>query len=296
MRLSVGSQAGVKRFPPWLHKRVRQSEELAPVLEVLKELGLVTVCQEAHCPNLGECFAGGTATFMILGRICTRGCTFCAVAKGVPLPPDPEEPLRVAQAAERMGLRHVVVTSVTRDDLPDGGSRQFARTICVVRERCDATVEVLVPDFLGRKEDIDRVLDAGPYVFNHNVETVPRLYPQVRPQADYGRSLHVLKRASESGKPLLVKSGLMVGLGEREEELEAVFGDLLEAGCQMLTIGQYLRPSAGHHPVVEFIEPERFQLLKERALQMGFRAVASGPFVRSSYRAAELARLAQVPS
>ena len=291
MRSHVGSQTGVRRFPPWLRKRALPGEQIAPVLDVLKELGLATVCQEAHCPNLGECFASGTATFMILGRVCTRGCTFCAVAGGVPVPPDPDEPLRVAQAAGRMGLRHVVVTSVTRDDLPDGGSEQFARTIRAVHEHCGAAVEVLVPDFRGREEDIDRVLDAAPEVFNHNVETVPRLYPQVRPQADYARSLSVLGRARGSGSP--VKSGLMVGMGEREDELVAVFDDLLEAGCQLLTIGQYLSPSPGHYPVAEFVEPQRFQRLKERAVAMGFRAVASGPFVRSSHRAAELARLAQ---
>jgi len=286
---SGSTQIGVRRFPAWLRKRVPSSEQMKQVKEVLAGLRLTTVCQEARCPNLGECFAAGTATFMILGDICCRGCTFCAVKKGKPLPPDPDEPRRVAEAAARMGLRHVVVTSVTRDDLPDGGSGHFALTVRAIHERCRAAVEVLTPDFQGRNEDIDRVLAAGPEVFNHNVETVPRLYPEVRPQADYERSLRVLKRARHGGKRLLIKSGIMVGLGEREDELVAVFGDLAEAGCQMLTIGQYLPPSPAHHRVVEFVEPERFRLLKEHALRMGFKAVASGPFVRSSYKAEEMA-------
>ncbi len=284
-----GAAGGAKpRFPAWLKKRLPARDRVEPVLALLKELGLSTVCQEAHCPNTGECFARGTATFMILGRVCTRDCTFCAIPGGRPQPPDPDEPRRVALAAQRLGLRHVVVTSVTRDDLPDGGSSQFAATIRALHEGASATVEVLTPDFGGRREDIDRVLDAAPEVFNHNVETVARLYPEVRPQADYGRSLAVLARAAGSGAAPIVKSGLMLGLGEREDEVRAVLADLRRAGCRVVTLGQYLAPSAAHHPVVEFVEPDRFEHLGALALEMGFEAAPSGPFVRSSYRAEEI--------
>lgn len=276
-----------RKFPPWLSKRLPREEELAEVRGMLEDLHLATVCQEARCPNQCECFARGTATFMILGRTCTRGCTFCAVHGGCPEDLDLEEPGRVAEAAERLGLRHVVVTSVTRDDLPDGGSAQFARTIRAIHERCGATVEVLTPDFQGRTEDIDRVADAHPDIFNHNVETVPRLYPEVRPEADYRRSLDLLERVA--GRGLVAKSGLMLGLGEREEEILRVMEDLREAGCRALTLGQYLRPSEAHHEVVEFVTPEQFDRLRRRGLQMGFDGVAGGPFVRSSYNAGELA-------
>jgi len=276
-----------RKFPPWLTKRLPRSEELAPVQDALRELRLATVCQEARCPNLHECFARGTATFMILGRTCTRRCTFCAVRSGGPERVDVGEPARVAEAAERLALRHVVVTSVTRDDLPDGGSGQFAETIRAVRGRCRASIEVLTPDFRGSNEDIDRVATERPDVFNHNIETVPRLYAEVRPQADYARSLALLARVAAQG--LVSKSGLMLGLGEREDEVEAVLEDLRRAGCRAVTIGQYLSPSAGHHPVMEFVTPERFESLRQKALAMGFDGVASGPFVRSSYNAGKLA-------
>lgn len=278
----------VRRLPPWLKKRVPRGEELAPVLDVLRELRLATVCQEAHCPNLGECFARGIATFMILGDTCTRACTFCAVRKGLPVPVDPDEPERVAEAVKRMRLHHVVVTSVTRDDLPDGGSEHFARTVRAVHDRCRATVEVLTPDFGGRREDVDRVAASRPEVYNHNVETVPRLYPDVRPQADYGRSLALLCRVAELG--IVGKSGLMLGLGEREEEVRKVLADLREVGCRAVTLGQYLRPSPRHHPVVEFVPPEKFDWLRDLALEMGFDGVAGGPFVRSSYGAGRMAK------
>jgi len=278
-----------KRLPPWLKKRLPPGGKTEPVHALLRGLRLNTVCQEAHCPNMGECFAKGTATFMILGDVCTRDCTFCAVRHGQAGPPDPEEPRRVAEAVRHLRLRHVVVTSVTRDDLPDGGSEHFARTVRAVHELARASVEVLIPDFEGRHCDVDRVLDAGPEVFNHNVETVPRLYPEVRPQADYRRSLDVLSRAAERTGGVITKSGLMLGLGEREDEVLGLLADLRAAGCQVVTIGQYLAPSAAHHPVVEFIHPDRFEHLREQAEAMGFRAVASGPFVRSSYGAAELA-------
>jgi len=275
------------RFPPWLRRRLPSPAAMARVVGALRELGLATVCEQARCPNRGECFAAGTATFMILGTTCTRACTFCAVAKGRPAPPDPGEPERVAEAAARLGLRHVVVTSVTRDDLPDGGSGQFARTIHAIRRRCEATVEVLTPDFQGRPEQIDTVALARPDVFNHNVETVPRLYPEVRPGADYRRSLELLRRVAERG--LLGKSGLMLGLGEKPHEVEQVLRDLREVGCRAVTLGQYLQPSPEHHRVVEFVPPERFEQMRQMALGMGFAAVASGPFVRSSYGAARLA-------
>jgi lipoic acid synthetase len=226
---------------------------------------------------------------MILGDVCSRNCRFCAVATGETTGPDPDEPRRVARAVEEMGLDYAVVTSVTRDDLPDGGSAHFAETIRCIRRKTVAGVEVLVPDFEGRAEDIDRVLQARPRVFNHNVETVPRLYPRVRPDAEYERSLRVLTRTAEREVGPPVKSGLMVGLGESEEELLRVFEQLLDAGCRMLTIGQYLQPSEEHHPVEEFVRPERFRALRDEALRLGFDAVASGPFVRSSYRARELA-------
>jgi lipoic acid synthetase len=277
------------RFPPWLKVRLPAPARTEPVARLLDELGLNTVCREAHCPNRGECYACGTATFMVLGSVCTRGCTFCAVHGGIPVPPDPDEPRRVAEAALRLGLRHVVVTSVTRDDLPDGGSAHFATVIRALHDRTAATVEVLTPDFEGRRADVDRVLDAAPDVFNHNVETVPRLYGEVRPQADYARSLGVLSAAAQHPAGVVTKSGLMLGLGEREEEVLAVLGDLRRAGCRAVTLGQYLAPSAAHHPVVDFVRPERFEEYGRRAREKGFDAVASAPLVRSSYGAAELA-------
>ncbi|MDP6438359.1 MAG: lipoyl synthase [Candidatus Brocadiia bacterium] len=279
-------KASAKKFPPWIKKRVGDRGVAEPVLRTLRELDLATVCQEAHCPNMCECFARGTATFMILGRQCTRRCTFCAVEKGSPVAPDPEEPGRVAEAAHRLGLRHVVVTSVTRDDLPDGGSEQFARTVRAVHECCGSTVEVLTPDFLGRPEDIDRVASAGPEVYNHNVETVPRLYAEVRPGADYARSLGLLERVAAGGP--IGKSGMMLGLGESQEEVMGVLADLRRVGCAAVTLGQYLQPSPRHHPVVEFIQPTQFARYEQAARKMGFEGVASRPFARSSYQAGRM--------
>ena len=277
------------RFPPWLKVRLPAPARTEPVARLLDELGLSTVCREAHCPNRGECYACGTATFMVLGSVCTRGCTFCAVHGGTPQPPEPDEPRRVAEAARRLGLRHVVVTSVTRDDLPDGGSAHFASVIRALHEHTPATVEVLTPDFEGRRADVERVLDAAPEVFNHNVETVPRLYAEVRPQADYARSLGVLSAAAAHPAGAVTKSGLMLGLGEREDEVMSVLADLRRVGCRAVTLGQYLAPSVDHHPVVEFVRPEQFEEYGRRAREMGFDAVASAPLVRSSYGAAELA-------
>lgn len=272
------------RLPGWLRRRM-PAEGYGATRAVLARLALNTVCDGANCPNQGECFSRGTATFMIMGSVCTRSCTFCAVPEcAAPGPLDEGEPERVAEAAAALGLRHVVVTSVTRDDLPDGGAVHFARTIAAIRRRCpEATVEVLVPDFAGSVSALDTVLGAGPDVLNHNVETVPRLYPEVRPQADYTRSLALLERAGRAG--FVTKSGFMLGLGEREEEVERVLQDLRSAGVAVVTIGQYLAPSPLHHPVVEFVEPGRFGEWERRARRMGFAAVAAGPFVRSSYMA-----------
>jgi len=278
-------------LPPWIRRRFPPQEEWERVERLLRSLSLHTVCESARCPNLGECFRRGTATFLILGDTCTRSCRFCAVKKGIPLPPDPEEPRRVAEAARTLSLHHVVVTSVTRDDLPDGGAEHFAKTIRAIRECLpQATVEVLVPDFQGSAEALEVVLAARPDVLNHNVETVPRLYSLVRPQADYARSLELLRRTRARYPGVLVKSGLMVGLGETQKEVEAVLWDLKEAGCDVVTIGQYLRPTAWHLPVVAYVPPEVFAHYREYALRLGFRGVASGPFVRSSYRAEEFVR------
>jgi lipoic acid synthetase len=275
------------KHPPWLHLRAANPEAVQGMEERLRDQRLGTVCQSAHCPNLGECFSRGTATFMILGTVCTRRCRFCAVQKGDPTPPDLDEPERVANAAEAMGLQYVVVTSVTRDDLPDGGAGQFAATIRRIRARCpEALVEVLVPDFTGDPAAIDIVAEARPDVFNHNVETVPRLYESVRPQADYRRSLAVLARAAERG--LATKSGLMLGLGETSREIRETLVDLRRANCALLTLGQYLAPSDAHVPIHRYLTPEEFQRWGEIAKEMGFREVASGPLVRSSYRADEM--------
>jgi len=243
---------------------------------------------------MGECFASGTATFMILGNVCTRSCRFCAVQKGEPAALDGTEPDRLALAAKELGLSHVVVTSVTRDDLEDGGAAHFAAVIRALRQHNpQATVEVLVPDFMGRPESVRKVVDAGPDVFNHNVETVPSLYPKVRPEANYERSITVLRLAKALQSSMLTKSGIMVGLGERSEEVEEVMRELRRAECDILTIGQYLSPSANHLPVVEFIEPHRFERYRRLGESLGFKAVASGPFLRSSYDAAKVRKEAE---
>lgn len=278
-------QTRLVHHPPWIRVRLAQGPNYQEVKGLLAGLGLHTVCQEAHCPNMGECFESRTATFLILGPVCTRNCRFCAVDGGQPLPLDPLEPRRVAEAVRILGLRYAVVTSVTRDDLPDGGAAQFARTIRAIRQECPGCgVEVLIPDFQGSAEALGAVLEAGPDVLNHNVETVSRLYPLVRPQANYGRSLGLLKRAREIGNGL-TKSGLMVGLGETWEEVLAVIADLREAGCDLLTIGQYLRPSPQHLPIHRYYTPEEFERLAEEGRALGFRHVEAAPLVRSSYHA-----------
>ena len=278
------------RLPPWIRIRYSGRGTQSAVNELLKSQSLHTVCQGAHCPNQHECFSRGVATFMILGDVCTRDCRFCAVTTGKPGAVDPDEPRRVAEAAARLKLRHVVVTSVTRDDLPDGGAGHFADTIRSLREQIPgATIEVLTPDFAGVHRDIDTVLEAKPDVFNHNLETVRRLQKAIRPAAAYDRSLSVL--AYVAGKPQgsasrpLVKSGLMVGLGETDGEIVEAMTDLRTAGVELLTIGQYLAPSVGHAPVQRYVPPVQFDEYARRASEMGFRHVASGPMVRSSYMA-----------
>ena len=289
----------MQRRPKWLVKRLPARFE-SPVPGLLADLKLNTVCRSARCPNLSECWAKRTATFMILGEICTRDCRFCAVGRasaafgtgGEPEAVDEAEPARVAEAVRRLGLRFVVVTSVTRDDLSDGGAAHFARTVRAIHET-GAKAEVLVPDFKGRASDVHTVIDSAPEVFGHNVETVPRMYETVRPGADYARSLCVLEEAARNGQDgLVVKSGLMLGLGETTEEVERVMNDLFSAGVRVLPLGQYLSPDSTRLPVAEYIAPERFEEYASRAREYGFRAVAAGPFVRSSYRAAEVWRTA----
>ena len=273
-------------FPEWLKVRLPGDGGQGPVSQVIRQHNLRTVCRSAACPNIGHCYGSGTATFLILGGVCTRACRFCAVPGGLPAAPDPEEPAQLTAAAKELGLRHVVITSVSRDDLPDGGAAHFAA--CIRRlhaELPELSVEVLVPDFQGCQAAAAQVLYERPEVFNHNIETVPRLYPTVRPAADYRCSLAVLRQAAGHGG--MIKSGLMVGLGESEEEVIAVLHDLWAAGVTMLTIGQYLRPSASHMAVAKFVHPDQFANYAALAEQIGFTQVASGPLVRSSYQAAE---------
>lgn len=271
------------RLPPWLKKRVICGGSTHRVSLALEKFQLKTVCQEALCPNIIECFTRGSATFIILGENCTRACGFCGVKKGLPRDVEEDEPERLARAVRLMGLRHAVVTSVTRDDLSDGGSGHFSRVILALKRCKGLKIEVLVPDFRGVWDDVQRVLDAGPHVFAHNVETVPRLHPSVRPEAHYERSLRVLDFANNACKNIRIKSGLMLGLGERKGEVLEVLKDLLRVGCEMVTIGQYLRPSKNHLPVQRFLEPEEFKEYEETARALGFPEVFSGPFVRSSY-------------
>lgn len=278
--------------PEWLKKSYQGCGAIEDMESRLNRLHLATVCQSAHCPNLGECFNRGTATFMIMGERCTRNCRFCAVPHGPKEGLDPDEPRHLAEAAAELNLRHVVVTSVTRDDLPDGGAAHFAAVIAKLREKLPRTsVEVLVPDFQGSSEALETVCQARPDVFNHNVETVPRLYKAVRPQANYRQSLGVLSFAAGWG--LTAKSGIMLGLGERDVEIRQVLADLLDAGCTYLTLGQYLAPSAKHAPVEKFVTPEEFDAWGEEARRMGFTEVASGPLVRSSYMADRMHRPGQ---
>lgn len=277
----------MERKPEWLRVRYNQ-EAVAEVAQLMGELKLNTVCKEANCPNLGECYRKHTATFMILGSQCTRNCRFCNVTPGHPLPPDPEEPENVAAAAKKLGLRHVVLTCPTRDDLPDGGAEQFARTVRAIRAACPGvTVETLISDMQMNTAALDVVIEAHPEVLNHNVETVRALQKAVRPQADYERSLAVLRYCKEKDPSLLTKTGFMVGLGETEEQIGELMDDVLAVGCDILTIGQYLQPSPEHYPLARYASPEDFARYKEMALDKGFRYVASAPLARSSYKAWE---------
>ena len=277
----INKRAGHR--PEWLRIRVPGGLDQLPVARLMNDLALNTVCQEARCPNIFECWNAGTATFMILGEICTRRCTFCAVGRGKPLLADPDEPRRVAEAVEKMGVKHCVITMVNRDDMADGGAEHVARTIAAVREQTGAAVEVLISDLEGNREALQIVIDARPDVLAHNVETIPRLYPQVRPVAKYRQSLDVLRWSHEAG--MLTKSSLMLGLGENEEEALAVACDLRDAGVDIFTMGQYLAPTGHNHPVRRYYTPEEFAELGRRALAMGFRHVESAPLVRSSYMA-----------
>ncbi len=286
--LTADAPPAVGPRPDWLKVKLQPNPNFYELKRLMREQGLHTICEEARCPNITECWGNRTASFLILGDVCTRNCGFCSVTTGRPLGLDWGEPARLAAAVEKLGLRHIVVTSVTRDDLPDGGAIIFAMTIRKLRERVpDCGVEVLIPDFQGNWEALKLVLDARPDILNHNMETVPRLYRRVRPKAIYRQSLELLGRAKALAPEVLTKSGLMVGLGETEAELLGVFEDLRRREVDILTIGQYLRPTLSHLPVERYYRPEEFARLKERASAMGFRHVESGPLVRSSYHAHE---------
>lgn len=279
------------RLPEWLKVRTGKARLAARVQNIISEARLNTVCQSARCPNIGECFGAGTATFLLMGPCCSRNCGFCAVKSGAPQPLDPDEPARVAQTVASMGLSYVVLTSVTRDDLPDGGASHFAETIRAIKVlNPNARVEVLVPDFQGDEDSLRVVLEAGPHVFNHNVETVRRLQPLVRPQASYERSLEVLRRATHIAPTIPTKSGLMVGLGETDAEIVETLRDLVHIRVSTITIGQYLRPSSRHLPVHRFVHPRQFENYKQVGEAMGLKQVVAGPFVRSSYHAKQVAQ------
>jgi len=291
--IAADERAPALRLPRWLKRNVPKGNANHFTAGLLEALGLETVCDNAKCPNRMECYAQKTATFMILGNVCTRPCGFCAVERGRPAAPAADEPARLAEAAARLGLAHVVITSVTRDDLPDGGAEHFYQCVLAVRQRTGARVEVLTPDFVHNRAALDRVIDAVPEVFNHNTETVPRLYRAVRgPKSDFRWTLALLRRVKERRPEIQTKSGLMLGLGETHDELFDTLAALREAGCDLLTLGQYLMPSsrlADHYlPVVRYVPPEEFEWLGRMARQMGFAQVASGPFVRSSYHAREM--------
>jgi lipoyl synthase len=281
------SKAVIPKRPPWLTVRISSGGRAANVAGVLEKHGLVTVCREARCPNVGECWGEGTATVLVLGDACTRGCSFCSVKPGTPGAPDPSEPGRVAAAASELGWSHLVVTSVTRDDLPDGGAGHFAAVVRELRKLSPPpAVELLVPDFAGSEEALRTVVEARPDLLAHNLETVPRLYSSVRPGASYDRSLELLRRASGIDPALMLKSGLMVGMGETKEEVIAVMEDLFRTGCRSVTVGQYLSPSRNHLRIVRYLAVEEFEELGDAARKIGFARVASGPLVRSSYKAA----------
>jgi lipoic acid synthetase len=288
---ALATVAPGRRLPRWLKRNVPLGNADFRTARVLADLRLETVCEQAKCPNRMECWSQQTATFMILGAVCTRPCGFCSVSKGKTAPLAADEPERLAEAAERLGLRHVVITSVTRDDLPDGGAEHFYRSVLAVRARTGATVEVLTPDFLGKPGALERVVEAAPEVFNHNTETVPRLYRPVRGRkSDYRWTLQLLRHVKRLNPAIRTKSGLMLGLGETRTELFDTLSDLRDAGCDFLTLGQYLQPSPAHLPVVRYVPPAEFDELGTAARRLGFAQVACGPFVRSSYHAREMAQ------
>ncbi|MEZ6128239.1 MAG: lipoyl synthase [Planctomycetaceae bacterium] len=285
--IELTSELPKRRLPKWL-KRPLPQPGMAFTDDVISDLKLETVCESAKCPNRSECWSQKTATFMIGGNVCTRPCGFCSVPKGKTIALEIDEPERVAEAAARLGLKYVVITSVTRDDLSDGGADHWYETVLAVRNRTGAQVEVLTPDFLGNRTAISRVIEARPDVFNHNTETVPRLYHKVRRNADYQRTLDLLKQVKAEAPDMPTKSGLMLGLGETRDELMDVFADLRRVGCDMITLGQYLQPTPQHLPVDRFVPPDEFDEIGELCRSLGFRMVASGPFVRSSYHAGEM--------
>lgn len=275
-----------QRKPDWLKVRLHNTKELNYVKKTLQSLKLHTVCEEANCPNRLECYSSRTATFMILGNTCTRHCKFCNVGDGCPTPVDPEEPSRVAEAVKALNLEYAVITSVTRDDLDDGGAAHFKAVIEAIRTLTPKVkIEVLIPDFQGNEDALGLIIEAKPDVINHNIETVPRLYENIRPEAKYEQSLELIQRVKNSSASIMTKSGIMLGLGENESEVKAVIADLRNAGCDILTVGQYLPPSKAHAPLVEYITPEKFKEYEILATELGYHGVASGPLVRSSYNA-----------
>src|SRR3954453_17700062 len=288
LMISLPTLAPAPRLPEWLRKPLPAGNGNFFTHHLIDELRLTTVCEEARCPNRAECWSRRTATFMVMGDTCTRPCGFCSVHKGTPNLLEDDEPARVAEAALRLGLKHVVITSVTRDDLPDGGADHFRRCILAVRERTGSAVEVLTPDFMGDLGAVDIILSAAPEVYNHNMETVPRLYRKVRGRAAYQRSLDLLAHVKERSPETVTKSGLMLGIGETTEELFEVLADLRSVGCDPLTLGQYLAPTLKHIPVARFVPPAEFDWLAELARTLGFRKVVAGPFVRSSYHTDEM--------
>lgn len=277
--------------PLWLRKRLTLDKEVDEINRLIHRFSLNTVCQEAMCPNQGECFKKRTATFLIMGKVCTRNCAFCAIGHGIPEEIDPDETINLAQAVLQLHLKYAVVTSVTRDDLPDGGARHYAKTTLGIKRLNPGTkIELLIPDFKGSIDSLNIVINSCPDVLNHNLETVPSLYSFIRPKADYNRSIQLLRNVKLINPNTITKSGIMLGLGEKENEVLGLFDDLTYAGCDILTIGQYLQPSPEHYPVMEYIHPYMFTFYENEARKRGFKSVASSPFVRSSYRADELFR------
>lgn len=286
----MGDRASTLRKPEWLKVRLPGGREFTHVRNILANRNLRTICREARCPNISECFTEGTATFLILGDICTRNCRYCHVTHGAPQPPDPDEPGRLAEAVQALGLKYAVMTSVTRDDLPDGGASHFAACVTELRRQCpDCNVEVLVPDFQGSPEALEQILAVAPRVINHNLEVAPSLFPALRPQGNYQISLALLRRIhAKAGGNIISKSGFMVGFGEQRSEILSLMEDLAAVRCERLTIGQYQQPTRDHWPVMKYYHPDEFQELRETACAMGFRHVESGPLVRSSYHAARV--------